>query len=71
MVWGVHALFIPSVVLEGFLTLFAYGLRGSCRSFIPNREGIAVRVSLELMEVTGVSFHMWKVNVGMRQKRGW
>ena len=26
---------------------------------------------LELMEVTGVSFHMWKVNGGTRQKRGW
>ena len=36
-------------------------------SFIPNREGMAVRVSLELMEVTGVSFHMWKVNGGTRK----
>ena len=58
MVWGVHALFIPSVVLEISWPV-TDGLRGSCMSFIPNREGMAVRVSLELMEVTGVSFHMW------------
>ena len=56
---GVCMLFLYLRLSLRFLDPFAYGLRGSCMSFIPNREGMAVRVSLELMEVTGVSFHMW------------
>ena len=42
--WGVFALFMLLGGLESFWPFFAYGLRGSCRSFIPKGEGMAVRV---------------------------